>query len=195
MFSVYLPSVNYTMDDYVISIDTLQALTDRFSREGKVMFLGDFNADLTKTDHRANILRHFACTNGLSVLPIENDEPTFRPAAKVLDHVLISISQSNLIVNNTVLCDDTCEVSDHNPILTTMRLTLSKYEQKRNLYIAWNICSNVDITNYSDLLSAYLQCLALQDFHANPNDIELLYAHIFACIKSAGKALPLNKYN
>ena len=45
-FSVYLPSVNYSYDDYAECIDQLQVLYDTFSESGEVLFLGDFNCDI-----------------------------------------------------------------------------------------------------------------------------------------------------
>ena len=45
-FSVYLPSVNYSYDDYAECIDHLHVLYDTFSESGEVLFLGDFNCDI-----------------------------------------------------------------------------------------------------------------------------------------------------
>ena len=45
-FSVYMPSVNYSTEDFKECFAFLQNLYDTFSAYGTVLFLGDFNCDI-----------------------------------------------------------------------------------------------------------------------------------------------------
>ena len=195
MFSVYLPSVNYSEEDYQISLDTLQGLLDRYSTDGFVLFLGDFNADLMGAQHvfRARTNEQFMQLNNYIALKYDNEVPTFRPTRKLLDYVLIYSSLESSISNNTLLSDDICLVSDHNPcrpFIHVYRISI-----KGESFVAWTKCSATYFRNYSDLLSAYLQFLPVSETSTYPDDIESLYSHIVTSIVSAGKALLISKYN
>ncbi|MCG7879467.1 MAG: hypothetical protein N0C90_24515, partial [Candidatus Thiodiazotropha endolucinida] len=49
-FSVYMPSVNYSYNEYAECIEYLQDLYECFSEQGTVFFFGDFNCDINDSD-------------------------------------------------------------------------------------------------------------------------------------------------
>ena len=73
-FSVYMPSVNYSTNEYHECFQCLQNLYDSFSGIGTVLFLGDFNCDIYKassSDRRRQIFTSFLETRQLSVVSLE----------------------------------------------------------------------------------------------------------------------------
>ena len=97
-FSVYMPSVNYSSDDYKDCLECLQNLYDTFSCYGTVLFLGDFNCDIHQTkcnDDRSKSLSLFLETTQMSACPLEGCY-TFRPTNKILDYVITDTYQHEL---------------------------------------------------------------------------------------------------
>ncbi len=62
-FSVYMPSVNYPITDYIDGLNTLQGLYDSYSSIGTVIICGDFNAMLTTNPSNIEI----GCFRALSI--------------------------------------------------------------------------------------------------------------------------------
>ena len=104
-FSVYMPFVNYSSDDYKDCLECLQNLNDTFSCYGTVLFLGDFNCDIRQTkcnDDRSKSLSLFLETTQMSACPLEGCY-TFRPTNKILDYVIAETYQHELITCNKSL--------------------------------------------------------------------------------------------
>jgi len=61
LFAVYMPSLNYEIDEYINCMIQLQGLNDSYTTEGIVLFCEDLNANITADmyDQRATTLRHF----------------------------------------------------------------------------------------------------------------------------------------
>ena len=113
IFCVYMPSVNYSQDEYEECVDALQSIYDTYS-DGVIITCGDLNIDLTinSTGHRQRAIISLLNTNGLSTVGLEDPNYTFRPTKKVLDYVIVHTSQTNLVENDIALDDECCTVSD-----------------------------------------------------------------------------------
>ncbi|KAH3841674.1 hypothetical protein DPMN_115147 [Dreissena polymorpha] len=120
---------------------------------------------------------------------------TFKPTQKTLDYVIIGDWQTDIIDYNNIVTDECCSVSDHFPLKTVLKITVSNFDIKSDDVIAWNKCTRMDLNNYEELLKAYLSCINTCQLQPHTTDIENLYEHIVKCIKSASKALPKSKFN
>lgn len=138
--SEYMPSVNYSLEDYCECFANLQNLHETFSAVGIVLFLGDFNCDIYKevsSDNRQRIFNSFLTTKHMAVAPLES-QFTFRPTNKILDYVSIDESYGNLILQNVAVDKDICIVSGHLPTFTLLRAETATYIVLRKTYITWN---------------------------------------------------------
>ena len=80
-FSVYLPSVNYRIEDYHECLEYLENIYETVSEMGTLIFLGDFNSDINKKgDHDERLIRFksFLEATQMSTVPL-NGPFTFRP--------------------------------------------------------------------------------------------------------------------
>ena len=196
-FSVYLPSVNYSYNDYAECIDYLRVLYETFSESGSVLFLGDFNCDVSKPeagDKRYLKLQTFI--ENTNVCPISiGGQYTFRPTCKVLDYVMIHRDNVELIATNSVINNDICVVSDHLPIHTIMKFELIQYSSDGHPLVAWNKCNNEQLMLYRSTLEHELQNISLPE-PCRPADVNKYYEDIVNAIhKAANLALPRSKFN
>ena len=198
-FSLYLPSVNYSYEDYAECIDSLQVLYDTFSESGLrlVLFCGDFNCDIYKPAARDNrlqkLLDFMEYTNMQPVTP--TDQYTFRPTCKVLDYNMIDKNRTDLILKSNVINDDICHVSDHLPILTVMKCELVEYNLNNSRHVAWNKCSNEQLLQYKHTLEQELEHVKLPE-HCCAADVDIYYEYIVNAIhKAADATLPHSKFN
>ena len=128
-FSMYMPSVNYSTDEYQECFACLQNLNETFCAHGIVLFLGDFNCDIYKAKAGDDRLRNFVSfleTTYMTAVPLEG-YCTFRPTCKTLDYVLLNKHQHDLIISNAAVDKDICMVSDHLPIFTLLKSEVVTY--------------------------------------------------------------------
>ena len=196
-FSVYMPSVNYNSSDYIECFEYLQELYDTFSELGTVIFLGDFNCDLSASDPsdvRLLKFRSFLAHTYTKTVPMEADY-TFRPTEKTLDYVIMSEYESDLVIRHTAIDDDTCTVSDHIPLLTTLSCKLCLHSFEPKSFIAWNKCTDEQLNLYRSMLEQELDVLELAD-SCTPLDIDIYYEKIVNSIHKAAKlSLPISSFN
>lgn len=137
-FSVYMPSVNYSYEEYSECFEYLQNLYETFSELGSVLFLGDFNCDINstvETDIRLKKFLSFLEITDMSTVPLHG-QFTFRPTRKTLDYVIMSRDQHTSILRNVAINQDICTVSDHLPIFTSLIAENITFNVEQNSYVA-----------------------------------------------------------
>ncbi|MCG8079181.1 MAG: endonuclease/exonuclease/phosphatase family protein, partial [Candidatus Thiodiazotropha taylori] len=196
-FSVYMPSVNYSTEEYLECFECLQNLYDTFSELGTIFFLGDFNCDIESVpcnDARRKRLISFLEDTNTSVASMIGLY-TFRPTEKTLDYVITNRHLCHLIASNSIIDKDICTVSDHLPILTILQVETISYQVPQNAHVAWNKCSNEDISSYQYILGEELSKLEPPRQYSQTN-INSFYNSIVAAVhKAAEVALPSGQYN
>ena len=196
-FSVYMPSVNYSSSDYIECFEYLQEQYDTFSELGTVILLGDFNCDLSASDPSGVRLLKFCsflAHTYTKTVPMDSDY-TFRPTEKTLNYVIMSEYESDLVIRHTAIDDDTCKVSDHIPLLTTLSCKLCLHSFEPKSFIAWNKCTDEQLNLYRFILEQELNVLELAD-SCTPLDIDIYYEKIVNSIHKAAKlSLPISSFN
>ena len=181
-FSVYMPSVNYSSDDYKDCLECLQNPYDTFSCYGTVLFLGDFNCDIHQAKYnedRSKSLSLFLETTQMSACPLEGCY-TFRPTNKILDYVITDTYQHELITCNKIIDEDICVVSDHLPQGTN---------------VAWNRCTNEQLISYQQKLEDELH-KSETPVNCTASGINSFYDSIVKSIHVAAEStLPVGSYN
>ena len=196
-FSVYMPSVNYSTDDYQECFACLQNLYETFCAHGIVLFLGDFKCDIYKAKAGDDRLRSFVSfpeMTYMTAVPLEG-YCTFRHTCKTLDYVLQNKHQHYLIISNTAVDKGVCMVSDHLPIFTLLKSEVVTYSIPQCCHVAWNKCTEENLASYQSVLEDELSKLEAP-INCTIADVNLFYEAIAAAIHKAAKlTLPKGLYN
>ena len=196
-FSVYMPSVNYNVSDYLECFESLQDIHDTFVELGTVMFFGDFNCDTnspTSNNPRVLKFKSFLAHTNVTLTPLEGDY-TFRPTHKILDYVMISHNDSDLVISNKTVENELTTVSDHLPIYTVLQCNLNVHEMPHKNFIAWNKCSEDNLNLYRYSLEQELKSLQLPET-CTALDIDSYYEGIVKANHTAANiALPFSTFN
>ena len=164
-FSVYMPPVNYTISDYIDTLDIIQGLYESYSISGSVILCGDFNATLVNTydsslcSARDKCFSNFVRSSDVHVVIPSGVKYTFRPTLKTIDYVLVDEASFHSVQSSVAIDTDLCCVSDHVPIITTLNIALIKHEQMFKPYIVWKKCTNDQKLNYRSKLTDNLEKL------------------------------------
>ena len=196
-FSIYMPSVNYSVDEFHECIDYLENIYETFSEMGTVIFLGDFNCDMQKkcdVDDRIKRFMAFLEATQMSPVPL-NGQFTFRPTCKTLDYTILDKNQFELIESNTSIDTDICQVSDHLPILTFLKVETITYKSSQRAHVAWNKCSSEHIADYQAALNEELNKLEVPRDNTEANVNTFYGAIVEAVHKASEKSLPFGRYN
>ncbi|MES9881905.1 MAG: reverse transcriptase family protein, partial [Sedimenticola sp.] len=199
-FCIYMPSSNYSTDIYIDHINNLQAVCNTYSEKGTVVFLGDMNGEIipfTNSKYcssRDRTLTRFLSQNdmfSLTYLPSRIGPPfTFLTMEKMLDHVIMFNTDSDLISEVRILDDDMYHVSDHLPIIITLNVPIYHTNVKeRAAHTAWH-----KIT--SSHVEAYQLTLSELSHNLPTDDINVMYEYIVKSILTASQStLPKSTYN
>ena len=153
-FYAYMPSVNYSSDDYKDCPECLWNLYNTFSCYVTVLFLNDFNCGIHQTkcnDDRSKGLSLFLETTQMSACTLKGCY-TFRPTNKILDYFITDTYQHKLITCNKIIDEDICVVSDHLPIYTLLKCEFIMYRLPQDTNMAWNRCKNEQLISYQQKL-------------------------------------------
>lgn len=95
---MYLPSANYTFDDYIECLTELQSIYDMYSNDGFIILCGDANVQLTDiNDRRSTAFNNFLSDNELSSCINRGVNFTFKPSKRILDYVVLGKSQLDIV--------------------------------------------------------------------------------------------------
>jgi exonuclease III len=201
LFSVYLPSVNYDFDEFKDCIDILETISEKYSKDGNVMFFGDFNVDvfIDKPDKRDKYFKQFLNRNNMSYAKTAGCNHTFRPTLKTLDYVVFNQFNDNMIAKCEVIDNDLCHVSDHNPIHAILNIKFSKYSFQESSYpnTNWSKCSENEKREFENItnidVNDYLENAVRSDPINLIDNMYLYLVNLLLC--AADKTLPKFKFN
>ena len=215
IFAVYLPSTNHTINEFTEYVDKLYNLYLEYSSLGTVIFLGDINAEISGTRYNARpgnrqqIMNDFLVTTGLyspvSDTICKGPLNTFSPYESglnrsLIDHILVDHSKSDLIQNCNILDDHYLNVSDHLPVIVTMK-SIPTFSGNSTLTskcgTKWNNLSPLEIKKcYTQNLKFKLDSVSLCTKETNSTTLDdkckLL---IKVCKDTSNIYLPKTKYN
>ena len=138
--SVYLPSRSGCTDDFKEALDYIDAVINTYGFDNDIVILGDMNADIgnsaepiTSPSEQGRILSaYLARWNYLSVhlcLPLRGHAHTSVSDAhntkSTIDHILAPNTLLNNFKSAQLLDEDPVNMSDHLPVLVTLRVALS----------------------------------------------------------------------
>ena len=190
IFAVYLPPVNYAVDDYTDYITFLDDLYSTYSPVGDVIFLGDFNANLFgprrpgfPVSTRDKALTQFATScdllpiNLLNVCtgPIETFCAFSGQNKSTIDYILVPSNLEERLKSCKVLDDSALNLSDHYPILCYLNFQISHNQPiiSHKARLAWSkLDTNCIKDSYTKSLSENLNRLALDEILSCPSDID-----------------------
>ncbi|MES9879586.1 MAG: reverse transcriptase family protein, partial [Sedimenticola sp.] len=200
-FSVYMPSVNYSIADYKDCLHAIQSIYDSYSQLGTVILCGDFNASLSENmpNERNKLFSDFLKQNNLFVVNNSGEKLTFRQTEKTLDHVILPKHQATIVKSSRILNDDIFHVSDHLPIYTCVHVPVTAFHPKITPQVAWHKCTDENFNMYRHALTNELQTSDLSNIteaSSGNQHIESLYNHIVKSIRNASNlTLPISHFN
>ncbi|XP_033761517.1 uncharacterized protein LOC117343283 [Pecten maximus] len=163
ILGVYMPS-NNNLQEYDLILQQLRDAYSYYSRSGKVILCGDFNARINENPHYP-VLKHKSSAikeviADLNLIPLnflsscKGYRYTFVPSQTTLDYILTDKTFAYNYVNY-------CEIfstpesdisSDHLPIICTFNMPIKRYWSSRTPLScdsrAWNKATINDLINY-----------------------------------------------
>ncbi|WAR02903.1 hypothetical protein MAR_009461 [Mya arenaria] len=158
---------------------------------GIVMFPGDMNADIVVGNNQSNfrneVFTNFLRTNDLLTLvhfPLcKGPRYTYTTMESMLDHIIISNRDKNLIECVNILDDVMFNVSDHLPVFAIVKVPVIRIiNENVNRHIAWQ-------KNKSDTH------IRISSKTRNTIHVDEMYEAIEAIILSSNQCLPQSKFN
>ncbi|XP_060086129.1 uncharacterized protein LOC132565495 [Ylistrum balloti] len=208
-----MPSTNVSKKVYVDTLRCVSDLYDRFSQQGHVILMGDFNAQINKSfgiknhqksNERGKILQTFinerhlisvnsqVWTKGMSVSYVSK-----AGLGSLIDHVFIENSKIDCVCDCTILDDHYLNVSDHLPIRLRYELPvcLSKHVCSVNS-VNWKKCTAKQKLEYAQNVSRKLcEKDSLRAVACDVHSLENKFKNIISCMhEAAKKTLPMKKY-
>ena len=198
IFSVYLPSTNYSNDYYSEYITKMSDLFAQYSVYASVIFLGDMNTqikgprcDANKT-FRTKEMGIFLQQTEMCSLNVLNSchgpKYTFSPYTStdnrtLIDHILVPVSMVDLFSNCAVLSDHELNTSDHLPV--TVDLSVKPIYVKRNNFTRtkykWHKFTKKEIAHsYGHELNCLLNTLTVPENNTSNCEIDAYYKNIVA---------------
>ncbi|WAR13478.1 LOW QUALITY PROTEIN: hypothetical protein MAR_027658 [Mya arenaria] len=156
-FCIYMPSGNYANDVFDNYMNSLYAIYDTFSEYGIVMFLGDMNADIVVGNNQSNfrneVFTNCLRTNDLLTLvhfPLcKGPRYIYTTMESMLDHIIISNRDKNLIECVNILDDVMFNVSDHLPVFAIVKVPVIRIiNENVNRHIPWQKINQTHISEY-----------------------------------------------
>ncbi len=127
MFQVYLPCSNHSIDIFADYIWRLYDIYNKYADNGTVVFMGDFNADISisANNPRTRLLRRLLIDcNMLAVntLPeCRGSNCTFvsydSTCRTTIDYICLPVETADLVLFSEIIDDDCLNVSRHKPVL------------------------------------------------------------------------------
>ncbi|XP_060074851.1 uncharacterized protein LOC132554540 [Ylistrum balloti] len=213
VIGVLLPSTNVPLCEYRETLEYISDLYDKFSDQGHVIVVGDFNAQIGKRfgeknrvnpNERGRLLESFIdekslisvnsqawAKGGLSTF-VSKDGHEF-----LIDHAMVKSTKVDCVSECIILDDNYLNASDHLPIILRYKVPALLSRRKRSAHaVNWNKCTAQQKANYalqvSEILSTYT------DNVARISNVDLLQRTVndvvFAVHEAARKTLPFKRY-
>ena len=181
LINIYMPTDDASTSSYTEMgnvLDEVSALITLYS-DYDIYILGDFNVDFKRNSRNAPLLRQFLNSEMLQCCHIElgnNDDYTFEGpngTRSMIDHILVNDNTFHKILEYNILTD-AINLSDHNPVHVKLNYTKnidendvsSKFSKKQ---VNWSKATNIDISNYKNILDMLLSQIEFSDDFLNCN--------------------------
>ena len=212
-FGVYLPSSNYSNELFYEYIDKLSDLHAQHSAHAHVIFLGDFNAQISGPKRTVNLNRRGVYlsnfidqTNMRSLnMSAECHGPlySFCPYKTIdnrtmIDHIIVPVGLSSLFFHCAILDEHELNTSDHLPIIASLNAEPICF--KRPAYVRckfnWKKLTPIQIAQTYELkVKSLLEESPKLKQCKCPADIDTFYQHLIQSLQHAGElTLPMCRF-
>ena len=205
IFSVYMPSSNYSNVSYSVNIEKLYDIYNKYGESSHCILLGDFNTEIrgdkcsSCTPVRGPMLIDFISNFELHVpnLSWHSKGPgyTFDPledhsVTSFIDFILLDKELQDCVSSCCIL-DDSHNPSDHLPVVCKLVIICS-IDTPVNMYkqehLKWNKCTDVNLEKYKETLSQNLNNIERPDT-STKKAITDYYDDLVDCIHSSAKTV------
>jgi exonuclease III len=200
IFQVYLPSSSFCIDYYSKYICKLIDLYSVYSRQGWVVFMGDFNADLSP--NAASPGRSKAFSGMLETCHMfsintrqycKGPKYTYRSydnvSSSLIDHIVCSSPREDTVLHCEIADDVAINVSNHYPVwvkfaMPEWRLSDTLNNASKISYI-WLKAGAAAKAQYSERVSEHCSTIISELDCSDSKGIDVLYDNITSGIKEA----------
>jgi exonuclease III len=172
LLNVYMPSGNYSCDEYVECLDEVINMYVYYAQCGNVLVVGDMNVSimngnrsLLNTSHdlrRVEMMQKFLDEHDL--MSVVTDDKCTGPletyfyndgnAGTQIDHILIPISMYNCVSSCHVIDDEPLNCSDHYPVSIELLCNIPKAQLRTRTIYRWD---KADLESYTTQLEYALE--------------------------------------
>ena len=176
--AVYMPSSNYSIDEYTTYFQDLQSVIGTFERNGPIVLCGDLNVDISNPTHspqRNQLLDNLVDCHSLFIASQSStvSGPSYTyfsdTCQSVLDYIITSSSLAGCTNNCFVHPVHPLNMSDHLPQSIVLHLCHLPFSTPPSLKarINWDhAVANGDISLYADAVSLVIEPLLQTSGHS-----------------------------
>ena len=208
IFQVYLPCKNYPVSKYKDYIEKIENIVSIYSSRGTIIIMGDMNSKVYHSQRISNS-RLFYLSNfltdfnlcSINTLDFCSGASTSHvnyngQSESLIDHIILPVEKVDLVIDCSILDDDSLNVSNHRPIVCTIKLPTIRVETRSSCSINWRNVRSEWLDNYQQNFNIDENVNNLFKYDiATTNDIDVFYDAIVLLIrKITNKCISKSKF-